>query len=135
MTISVIANFKAKSDQKETLEALLKSVIEPTLQEEGCLKYELYISENDSSRYFFLEEWRSREDLDIHLASDYIQSLFGNIQSLIESNDIVEIQAPQSTPVCISSSVMTICQGNTKIEINSNCPEWMIRELLNKYVR
>ncbi|MFH3651755.1 antibiotic biosynthesis monooxygenase, partial [Acinetobacter baumannii] len=53
MTISVIANFKAKSDQKEKLEALLKSVIEPTLQEEGCLKYELYISENDSSRYFF----------------------------------------------------------------------------------
>ncbi|MBU0384160.1 antibiotic biosynthesis monooxygenase, partial [Acinetobacter baumannii] len=27
MTISVIANIKAKSDQKETLEALLKSVI------------------------------------------------------------------------------------------------------------
>ena len=54
MTISVIANFKAKSGQKETLEALLKSVIEPTLHEEGCLKYELYISENDSSRYFFL---------------------------------------------------------------------------------
>ena len=52
-----------------------------------------------------------------------------------ESNDIVEIQAPQSTPVCISSSVMTICQGNTKIEINSNCPEWMIRKLLNKNVR
>lgn len=67
MTISVIANFKAKSDQKERLEALLQSVIEPTLQEEGCLKYELYISENDSSRYFFLEEWRSREDLDIHM--------------------------------------------------------------------
>ena len=66
MTISVIANFKAKSDQKETLEALLKSVIEPTLHEEGCLKYELYISENDSSRYFFLEEWRSREDLDMN---------------------------------------------------------------------
>lgn len=88
MTISIIANFKAKSDQKETLEALLKSVIEPTLNEEGCLKYELYISENDSSRYFFLEEWRSREDLDIHIASDYIQSLFGNIQSLIESSDI-----------------------------------------------
>ncbi len=53
MTISVIANIKAKSDQKERLETLLKSVIEPTLQEEGCLKYELYISENDSSRYFF----------------------------------------------------------------------------------
>lgn len=92
MTISVIANFKAKSDQKERLEALLQSVIEPTLQEEGCLKYELYISENDSNRYFFLEEWRSREDLDIHIASDYIQSLFGNIQSLIESSDIVEIK-------------------------------------------
>ena len=44
------------------------------------------------SRYFFLEEWRSREDLDIHIASDYIQSLFGNIQSLIESSDIVEIK-------------------------------------------
>ena len=29
---------------------------------------------------------------DIHIASDYIQSLFGNIQSLIESNDIVEIK-------------------------------------------
>ena len=40
----------------------------------------------------FLEEWRSREDLDIHIASDYIQSLFGNIQSLIESSDIVEIK-------------------------------------------
>ena len=47
MTISIIANIKAKSDQKETLEALLKSVIEPTLQEEGCLKYELYISEKE----------------------------------------------------------------------------------------
>ena len=50
MTISVIANIKAKSDQKETLEALLKSVIEPTQNEEGCLKYEHYISENDLSR-------------------------------------------------------------------------------------
>ncbi|WP_414632337.1 putative quinol monooxygenase, partial [Acinetobacter sp. UBA6526] len=39
-----------------------------------------------------LEEWRSREDLDIHMATDYIQSLFSNIQSLIESSDIVEIK-------------------------------------------
>lgn len=59
-----------------------------------------------------------------------------NVLPLVpESNDIVEIQASQSTPVCMSSSVMTICQGNTKIEINFNCPEWMIQELLNKYVR
>ena len=77
---------------KREVRSAFKSVIEPTLQEEGCLKYELYISENDSSRYFFLEEWRSREDLDIHIASDYIQSLFGNIQSLIESSDIIEIK-------------------------------------------
>lgn len=77
---------------KRDVRSAFKSVIELTLQEEGCLKYELYISENDSSRYFFLEEWRSREDLDIHIASDYIQSLFGNIQSLIESSDIIEIK-------------------------------------------
>ncbi|MGE6392650.1 putative quinol monooxygenase, partial [Psychrobacter pacificensis] len=64
----------------------------PTLQEDVCLKYELYISENDSSSYFFLEEWRSREDLDIHMATDYTQNLFDNIQSLIESSDIVEIK-------------------------------------------
>ena len=36
MTISVIANIKAKSDQKETLEALLKSVIEPTLKKKDA---------------------------------------------------------------------------------------------------
>lgn len=85
---------------------------------------------NIKSYYYYLAKLRKMEIEQIPYKKR------NNVLPLVpESNDIVEIQAPQSTPVCISSSVMTICQGNTKIEINSNCLECMIRELLNKYVR
>ena len=82
-----------------------------------------------------VEVWRKRHECGRTNDKRTIRRRNNVLPLVPESNDIVEIQAPQSTPVCISSSVMTICQGNTKIEINSNCPEWMIRELLNKYVR
>jgi len=72
-TIRVIAHLIALPEKVEELKSLLLSIIEPTRQESGCIKYELLQNNNDPTDFTFVEEWESNDLLDAHLASTHIQ--------------------------------------------------------------
>jgi len=72
-TIRVIAHLIALPEKVEELKSLLLSIIEPTRQESGCIKYELLQNNNDPTDFTFVEEWESNDLLDAHLASAHIQ--------------------------------------------------------------
>ncbi len=66
-TIRVIAHLIALPEKVEELKSLLLSIIEPTRQESGCIKYELLQNNNDPTDFTFVEEWESNDLLDAHL--------------------------------------------------------------------
>lgn len=48
---------------------MLRSLIEPTRVETGCLSCGLYEDLHDENAYIWVEEWRTQEDLERHLNS------------------------------------------------------------------
>ena len=72
MKVDVVAHIHAKSGMEGALQSVLESFVAPTLQEEGCLRYDLFVDVDDPSKFTFIEEWSSREALTTHGKSDHI---------------------------------------------------------------
>lgn len=81
-TLRVIARLVAFPDKVAELKSLLLSIMEPTRQEEGCIKYELLQNQADPTDFTFVEEWESAALLDQHLASTHIQAAVHKLDGL-----------------------------------------------------
>lgn len=73
--------------QLEMTQTLL-SMIEPTKNEVGCLSYGFFCDIQDNKRFCLLEEWKTRKDLDHHIASRRFGVLLGTKSLLQEPLDI-----------------------------------------------
>lgn len=83
MQVTVIASFRAKEGLAQSLKTELLKVIAPTLQEEGCINYDLHQSLEEPGLFLFYENWRSREDLDRHLNMPYIRQLLRRTENML----------------------------------------------------
>ncbi|MCF9034226.1 putative quinol monooxygenase [Acinetobacter nectaris] len=92
MNISIIATFIAKAGYEAQLQTLFMQVIEPTLQEKGCIKYALHVNKENLQEFVFIEEWQSQSDLDKHLKSAHIKKLFNDAHGLIEFSEMKKLQ-------------------------------------------
>jgi quinol monooxygenase YgiN len=82
-TIRVVAHLVALPDKVEVLKAVLLELIEPTRQEAGCIRYELWQNQSDPTDLTFVEEWGSNDALDAHLASKHIEAVDAKLQGLV----------------------------------------------------
>jgi quinol monooxygenase YgiN len=73
--------------RKEVMQTLL-SMIEPTLQEKGCLSYQVFQDIQDKNVFNLIKEWETREDLDLHLRSGRFGVLLGTKILLNEQQNI-----------------------------------------------
>jgi quinol monooxygenase YgiN len=71
--ITTIARLKAKPGAEARLEEVLKSLIEPTRAESGCIDYTMHRDLEEPGTYYFYDNWRSQEDLDAHFAMPHMQ--------------------------------------------------------------
>ena len=74
MKIDVIAHIQAKSGQEAAVREVLESYLAPTRQENGCLRYDLFVDVDDPTKFTFIEEWASREALNLHAQSAHIKA-------------------------------------------------------------
>ena len=72
MKVDVVAHLQAKPGSERALRAVLESFVAPTRQEKGCLRYDLHVDLDDPTKLTFIEEWESREDLEMHGRSEHI---------------------------------------------------------------
>lgn len=71
---NVIATLIAKPGQQDTLEPLLRGLLEPTRQEAGCEQYDLHQDLQHPETFYMLERWRDDAALADHDQSAHIQS-------------------------------------------------------------
>lgn len=67
-----VAKIRLKPDGFEAFCACVAALAGPTRAEEGCLFYEFYQSDEDPTVCYFVEEWRSQEDLEQHLKTLHV---------------------------------------------------------------
>ena len=81
--VTVLATIKAKKGLEETVKNEIQALIGPTRAEAGCLNYDLHQSCDDKAVFMLYENWVSKEDLDKHLATPYLQAFLGKAPDLV----------------------------------------------------
>lgn len=79
----VLARAKVKKGQEAAARALLLELIEPTRQEEGCIRYELLESSRDPADLVMQEEWATEAALDAHLARPNVTAVLAKLGPLL----------------------------------------------------
>lgn len=70
--LTVTATIIARPDKRELVKQALLDLIPPTLEEEGCLNYDLHQDNENPDRFFFYENWATRALWLNHNASAHI---------------------------------------------------------------
>jgi quinol monooxygenase YgiN len=84
MSLTIIGTMIAKPGSEATAHEALKSLIEPSSHEDGCLRYELFQSTADPSRFFTFEVWRDQSALDAHMHALYmVEAIKGASEHLV----------------------------------------------------
>lgn len=80
-----IAEFKSKKGCAQQLRDALNKLIDPSLREDGCIKYTLNLSDNDSDTMTMIEFFKSRRDFEYHTQQAYLQDFMKCVPELTES--------------------------------------------------
>lgn len=72
MKVDVVAHLHAKPGKEAELRKVLEGFVAPTRQEDGCIRYDLFLDLDHPGRFTFIEEWASREALEKHGQSSHI---------------------------------------------------------------
>ncbi|NUW33250.1 antibiotic biosynthesis monooxygenase [Nonomuraea sp. SMC257] len=73
MSVWVIAEFLAAPGRHDRLRTALEAMIEPSLEEPGCLAYQPYVDPNDGARMLLVGQWTGPDALAEHLAGAYFR--------------------------------------------------------------
>jgi len=71
-TLKVVAIAETSADRADDLKSVCMGLIEPTRKENGCISYELYQDTTNPGKFTFIEEWQSKEHLDVHLKTPHL---------------------------------------------------------------
>ena len=83
LPIHVIARHFARPDTTDKVRRILRSLIEPSRAEPGCLKYELLQNADDPTDFTFVEMFASEDALKLHATAPYIAALAPQLKELV----------------------------------------------------
>ncbi|WP_300464555.1 antibiotic biosynthesis monooxygenase [Desulfobacula sp.] len=86
IVVKIILNVLAEK-QLEITQTLV-SLIEPVAREKGCKGISVFCDIQDKNRFCLIEEWKTRENLDLHLKSHRFGVLLGTKPLLSEPLNI-----------------------------------------------
>lgn len=97
----MVATVRVKAGKEDEALAGVRSFLEPTHEEEGCVRYALHRDTSDPRRLVLVERWRNQADLDAHFTRPHMTSLGAFAAEMLEgAPDIVFLEpVPLGDPV------------------------------------
>ena len=71
--LTIVADIRVNPEHREEILAGLRGLIAPTLEEKGCLQYDLHEDNENPNHFLFYENWESRELWQDHMETDHIK--------------------------------------------------------------
>lgn len=81
--LTVVAHAIAKPGQEDATRHALLALVQPTLQEDGCILYHLHEHTDKPGHFVFYETWKSKEALDHHFTMPYMQAIMARVPELL----------------------------------------------------
>ncbi|WP_157949935.1 putative quinol monooxygenase [Vallitalea okinawensis] len=73
--VTVIAKSYLTEENRVQLLEMAKELVEITVKQSGCIRYDAYLDENDPNVMIMVEEWESKEALNNHTTSEYYHKI------------------------------------------------------------
>ncbi|KAL4453656.1 hypothetical protein ABPG74_009552 [Tetrahymena malaccensis] len=89
--LRIVAIISVKQESREQLLTVFKTLVEETRKEEGNISYVLTNDVSDQNTFVFVEEWRSQEDINKHMASAHFVAFQGQIKDHLTGAPQVKI--------------------------------------------
>ena len=89
--ITIIASFELKPECVEEFLAQAEECIAGSRSEEGNISYDLYVSRENSCKYFFVENWKDEEAIQSHNATPHFQKFSGAFAPMLAGAPTVEL--------------------------------------------
>ena len=86
----------AKSSKGEALEQLLVGLLEPSRNEQGCLKYELYQRTEQPLQFVIIETWASAATLDAHKLTAHFLAFKSALPELVAEKSSLSLKPLES---------------------------------------
>lgn len=71
----IVAHIRAKPGQEDVVRRELERVIPPTRAEDGCVKYDLHVDDEDPAHFMFYEIWETKPHWEAHQKSDHLAAM------------------------------------------------------------
>ncbi len=98
MTIANQVIIEAVEGKEKALKPLLNALVEATLPEKGCQKYELYQLDEGRGTFFIIEIWKSAKRYNDHLESEKFKAISADMEKLVE----VKVSNPLKLTQCLT---------------------------------
>ncbi|MFH6604901.1 putative quinol monooxygenase [Maribacter algicola] len=92
--LTITASIVAKPGKREPVKQSLLNLIPPTLAEPGCMNYDLHQDIENPDRFFFYENWKTRQHWLDHNESAHIAA-----HRKATENMILEVTIHQLSPI------------------------------------
>lgn len=89
--LTITASILAKQGKRDLVRQSLLNLIPPTLAEDGCLNYDLHQDNENPDRFFFYENWETRDHWLNHNDSVHIAAHRKATEGIIEEVIIHEL--------------------------------------------
>jgi len=70
--LTIVARIEANPDRIELIKAELMKLVGPTLEEAGCIQYDLHQDNENPAVFVFYENWESRELWQEHMNNTHL---------------------------------------------------------------
>ncbi len=90
--LTIVAKIQARAGFEAEVEAALLAIIKPTLDEVGCLQYDMHRDHNTPGLFLFFENWSSRSLWEDHMKSDHLATMKTTTEGKIEETNIFEME-------------------------------------------
>ena len=81
--VTVVALIKAQEGKEELVRNELQGLIPTTLDEPGCINYDLHESADRPGLFMFHENWETKKHLEDHLARPHLQAFLAKSEELV----------------------------------------------------
>ncbi|KUJ65090.1 monooxygenase [Streptomyces albus subsp. albus] len=96
MSLTVVARCLAAPGQEDRLRTALEAMIEPSLEEPGCLAYQPYADPNQPGRMVIVEEWTGPEALEAHFRTPHFAHVREVLDLVLAEPIIIDRLVPAS---------------------------------------
>jgi quinol monooxygenase YgiN len=79
----LVVHVQVKKGEEKAFQEAAKPCVEATRKEKGCVAYDVHQDAEDSTKFVFVEKWKSVKDLEGHFKEEHLQKFVGKLHDMV----------------------------------------------------